>query len=111
MEARPSLDGDLTPSLVLQQQILTSVQDLSGKVNGFAIKLFGDATVENERGRFPLLEKTVERLEEKLDAQIQRLADRVERIERQMIRYTAMASVIGALGSALIYAIFHWLAR
>lgn len=109
MELRP--EPELNTSLLLQQQILNRIEDLSGKVNGFTIKLFGDATVENERGRFPMLEKAVDNLQKELEAQIGAIDDRVDKLEKTLIRYTAAASVVGAIGSAVVYALFHYFVR
>src|SRR6202000_3627 len=100
MELQNSMEAILAPSLLQQQQqILSTVNSTQATINSLTIKLFGDATVENERGRFPQLEKAVERLEANVQAQFKALEGRVETLERQLIRYTAMASVIGAIGS------------
>jgi len=109
MDLRP--EQELTTSLVLQQQILNRLEDLGGKVNSFTIKLFGDATVENERGRFPMLERAVEKLQKDVESQISAIDLRVDKLEKTLIRYTAAASVVGAIGSAVVYALFHYFVR
>jgi hypothetical protein len=80
-----------------QVELLHSIQ---WSLNTLNIKLFGDATVENEKGRFPQLE-----------AAVKGLTDRVDKLEKALIRYTAMATVVGFLGSAAVYALFHWLIK
>lgn len=87
LQKRPRRGNLMEPSIEveLEQQVLTEIRGVAGQVRDIKTILFGTGDAgETEYGRIPMVEASVKALD-----------GRVDRLEKLMIRYVALATGAG----------------